>query len=166
MTGVGIAIGFWVLAAVAVATALAVVLWRNILRAALILAVCFISVAGIYITLSADFLAAAQVLIYAGAIATLLVFAVMLTRDMPRGNMPNRFWFPALVVSLLMLVVIAYTSLSTSWNIAPEVAAGPTTSAIATALFDKVKGFVLPFEIASVLLLAATIGAIALAKEK
>jgi NADH-quinone oxidoreductase subunit J len=166
MTGVGIAIGFWVLAAVAVASALAVVLWRNILRAALILVLCFVSVAGIYITLSADFLAAVQVLIYAGAIATLLVFAVMLTRDAPRGNLLNRFWFPALVISVLMLMVIIYTSLSTPWNTVAEVASEPTTSAIATALFDKEKGFVLPFEIASALLLAATIGAIALAKEK
>lgn len=166
MTGAGGAIGFWVLAAVAVASALAVVFLRNILRAALILVLCFVSVAGIYITLNADFLAAVQVLIYAGAIAILLVFAVMLTRDAPRGNVLNRLWFPALVISLLMLMVIIYVSVSTDWDTVAEVASEPTTSTLATTLFDKEKGFVLPFEIASVLLLAAMIGAIVLAKER
>ena len=76
----GLEIAFWVLAIVGIGAALAVVLLRDIFRAALCLVLCFLTVAGIYITLSADFLAAVQVLIYVGAISVLIILAIMLTR--------------------------------------------------------------------------------------
>lgn len=160
---VGLAIGFWVLAAVSVVSALAVVSARNIFHAALFLVLSFVAVAGIYITLNADFLAAVQILIYAGAIAVLLLFALMLTRDVQQGNPSNRLQFPAFIVAALMLVTFISVFTATPWRIATEAPTEPTTAPIATALFV---GFVLPFEVASVLLLAAIIGAIVLVKER
>lgn len=156
-----------------VGAALAVVLLRDLFRAALLLVLCFLTIAGIFITLNADFLAAAQVLIYVGAVAILLIFAIMLTREVQRGNPFGRLSIPALLVALPILAVIVLVVVNTDWTplaAAPQavtVAIGePTTEAIATALFNKDVGFVLPFEVASVLLLAAVLGAIVLVRER
>jgi NADH-quinone oxidoreductase subunit J len=168
-----IEIAFWILAPIMVGAALAVVLLRDIFRAALLLILCFFTVAGIYITLNADFLAAVQVLIYAGAIGVLLIFAIMLTRNLKEGNPFNRLKLPALIVALLVLATVIGVVVSTNWATVTGVSQAvempvdqPTTGYIATALFDQSKGFVLPFEIASVLLLAALIGAIVLVKDR
>ena len=168
-----IEIAFWILAPIMVGAALAVVLLRDIFRAALLLILCFFTVAGIYITLNADFLAAVQVLIYAGAIGVLLIFAIMLTRNLKEGNPFNRLKLPALIVALLVFATVVGVVVSTNWATVTGVSQAvempvdqPTTGYIATALFDQSKGFVLPFEIASVLLLAALIGAIVLVKDR
>jgi NADH-quinone oxidoreductase subunit J len=168
-----IEIAFWILAPIMVGAALAVVLLRDIFRAALLLILCFFTVAGIYITLNADFLAAVQVLIYAGAIGILLIFAIMLTRNLKEGNPFNRLKLPALIVALLVFATVVGVVVSTNWATVTGVSQAvempvdqPTTGYIATALFDQSKGFVLPFEIASVLLLAALIGAIVLVKDR
>ena len=95
-----IEVAFWILALVMVVAALGVVLLQNIFRAALLLVLCFFTVAGIYITLNADFLAAVQVLIYAGAVSILLIFAIMLTRNVHSGNPSGRVSGPALFVAL------------------------------------------------------------------
>lgn len=159
----GSAVVFWVLAVVLLASAAAVVFFRNIFRAALSLVLCFFAVAGLYILLQADFLAAVQVLIYAGAIAILIIFAIMMTPDAQRANPWSRYRFPALALVGLTLAVFIAVLVTTDWQ-SKEVITGPTTDAIATSLFDKEKGFVLPFEVASVLLLAAVLGAIALVR--
>jgi len=168
-----IELAFWILALIVVGTAAAVVLLRDIFRAALLLILCFFTVAGIYITLNADFLAAVQVLIYAGAIGVLLIFAIMLTRNLKEGNPFNRLKLPALIVALLFLATVIGVVVSTNWATVTGVSQAvempvdqPTTGYIATALFDQSKGFVLPFEIASVLLLAALIGAIVLVQDR
>src|SRR4030042_7087487 len=101
-----IELAFWILALIMVGAAIGVVLLRNIFRAALLRVLWFFTVAGIYITLNADFLAAVQVLIYAGAIGILLIFAIMLTRDLHEGNPFNRLKVPALVISLLVLATM------------------------------------------------------------
>ena len=168
---------FWVIAVLLVISALAVVLMRNVFRAALLLVLSFFAVAGIYITLNADFLAAAQVLIYAGAIGVLLIFAIMLTRDLQQGNPFNKINAAALLIALLIMAVFVSVIVTTDWNATAKVVADvpqelqvpvdePTTSGIAQALFDRDNGFVLPFEIASVLLLAALIGAIVLVRHR
>ncbi len=162
----GIAISFWILAAVMVASALAVVWLRDIFRAALFLVLCFFSVAGVFVILGADFLAAAQVLIYVGAIAVLIIFAIMLTRETQRGSPSGRFRFIAFLVGLLFLVTVTLVVVSTDWHAITEIPAEPTTSSLAQALFSGESGFVLPFEIAAVLLLAAIIGAIVLVRER
>jgi len=162
----GLDIAFWVLAVVSVGAALAVVLMRDIFRAALFLVLCFFTVAGIYITLSADFLAGAQVLIYVGAIGVLIIFAIMLTRESRRGSPSGRLRLPALLIGLLFLVTMVFVVVSTDWHVIAELPTEPTTTAIAQALFSGEDGFVLAFEIAAALLLAAIIGAIVLVREK
>src|SRR4030042_1661233 len=168
-----IELAFWVLTLVMIGAAVAVVLLRDIFRAALLLILCFFAVAGIYITLNADFLAAVQVLIYAGAIGILLLFAIMLTRNLKEGSPFNRLKVPALVIALLVLATMIGVIVGTDWggiSSNPQAVEMPidesTTSYVATALFDQDKGFVLPFEIASVLLLAALIGAVVLVQDR
>ncbi|MDP2952686.1 MAG: NADH-quinone oxidoreductase subunit J [Chloroflexota bacterium] len=159
----GAAIAFWVLAVVTVGAALAVVFLRNIFRAALFLVLCFFGVAGLYITLQADFLAAVQVLIYVGAISVLLLFAIMLTRDTTQGNPAQRWHLIPLAMAGLVFVGLAYVILRARWVLSAHPPLNNTIDTIADALFNR---FVLPFEVASVLLLAAIIGAIVLVKEK
>jgi len=161
----GLAIAFWILAVVGVASALAVVLLRDVFRAALSLILCFLAVAGIYVTLSADFLAAVQVLIYVGGISILIILAIMLTREVQRGSPANRLQIPALVVAILFLGMVAFVMLNTPWQVASIAPQEPTTAALAAKLFGE-DGFILPVEIAAVLLLAAILGAIVLVREK
>lgn len=161
----GMDIAFWILAVVCIGAAIAVVSMRDIFRAALFLVLCFFTVGGIYITLSADFLAGAQVLIYVGAIGMLIIFAIMLTRESRKGNPSGRLRLPALLVGLLFLITMIFVVTSTDWNVAAEVSSEPTTTQIAHSIFSQ-DGFVLAFEIAAALLLAAVIGAIVLVREK
>lgn len=161
----GLTIAFWTLAVVAVLSALGVVLLRNVFRAALSLILCFLTVAGIYVTLSADFLAAVQVLVYVGAISVLIILAIMMTRDVQRGSPANRLQLPALVVAILFLEVLVLTLINTPWQISNTPALTPTTAPLAIKLFGE-GGFILPVEIAAVLLLSSIVGAIVLAREK
>ncbi len=161
----GLAIAFWILAIVGVAAALAVVLLRNIFRAALALILCFLTIAGLYVTLSADFLAAVQVLIYVGAIAILIILAIMLTREVQRGGLTNKLQIPVLVVVVLLLGALIYTVVSTPWAVSTAMPLVPTTPVLAGKLFGE-GGFILVVEMAAVLLLVAILGAIVLVREK
>jgi NADH-quinone oxidoreductase subunit J len=161
----GLAAAFWVMAVFIVVAALAVVFLRNIFRAALSLIVCFIAVAGIYLTLSADFLAAVQVLVYVGAISVLIILAIMMTRDVQKGSPANRLTVPALVVGAVLLGLLIYTVTAGPWQISTEPPLSPTTVPLAAKLFSR-EGFILPVEIAATLLLAAILGAIVIAREK
>ena len=161
----GLEIAFWALAVVGVVAALAVVLLRDIFRAALSLVLCFLAVAGIYVTLSADFLAAVQVLVYVGAISVLIILAIMLTREVQRGSPSNKLRIPAFVVAILFLGVMVFAMVNTSWQVVDVPPQEPTISALAFKLFGE-GGFILPVEIAPVLLLAAILGAIVLVREK
>jgi NADH-quinone oxidoreductase subunit J len=156
---------FWILAVICVGAALAVVLLGNVFRAALSLIVCFLAVAGIYVTLSAGFLAAVQVLIYVGAIAILIILAIMLTREVQRGSPFGKLRVPALIVAILTLGVISYAVVATPWQVSSVPPLEPTTPAIAGRLFGD-GGFILPVEIVAVLVLAAILGAIILVREK
>lgn len=161
----GLDIAFWILAVVGVVAALAVVSLRDIFRAALALILCFVTVAGIYITLSADFLAAIQILVYVGAISILIILGIMLTREVQRGSLSNKFRIPAFVVAALFLGVVTFALFSTTWQISTVEPIAPTTQALALKLFGE-GGFILSVEIAAVLLLAAILGAIVLVREK
>jgi NADH-quinone oxidoreductase subunit J len=161
----GITIAFWILAAITVVSALAVVLLKNVFRAALALVLCFLGVAGLYITLSADFLAAVQVLVYVGAVSVLIILAIMMTRDVQHGSPANRMVVPAFLVVAVFLGVIVFTVVNTPWQIAAVAPTAPTTAPLALKLFGE-GGFILPVEIAAVLLLSAVLGAIVLAREK
>ena len=156
---------FWILAAVTVGAALAVVLLKDVFRAALCLVLLFFMVAGVYITLHADFLAVVQVLVYVGAISVLIIVGIMLTHEMWRGNPSGKLRIPALVVGLLLLGTLVFSAVTTEWRTSDVPPQEPTTAAIGASLFGE-GGFILPVEIAAVLLLAAVLGAIVLIREK
>lgn len=180
---------FWVLSIAAIAAALGVVLVRDLFRSALLLAVVFVAVAGFFVLLNAEFLAVVQVLIYVGAISVLFIFAVMLTRNVPEGNQPNRLQLPAVMFPALLLAALVVTAVATDWQPLPmeereraalaqtqaaggaigeRAAAGfPGAAAQSEGLAELLIGrFVLPFEAVSLLLLAALIGGLALARSR
>lgn len=185
---------FWILAIAAIGAALGVVLVKDLFRSALLLAVVFIAVAGFFALLSAEFLAVVQVLIYVGAISILFIFAIMLSRNVPEGNQPNRLQLPAVLFPALLLAALVVTALATDWQPIPVTeqeraalaqtqavsavdaetlaAAGFPSNADGTAaappgLAELLIGrFVLPFEAVSLLLLAALIGGLALARSR
>ncbi|MFC2004961.1 NADH-quinone oxidoreductase subunit J [Chloroflexota bacterium] len=161
----GIDIAFWILAVVGVGAALTVVLLQNVFRAALALILCLVTVAGIYITLSADFLAGVQILIYVGGISILVILAIMLTREVQHGSPSNRLRIPAFIVAVIFLGVLIYTMVSSPWQISATPPLEPTTAALAGKLLGE-GGFILAVEIAATLLLAAILGAIVLVREK
>ncbi len=161
----GLEIAFWVFAVVVVAAALAVVTLRNVFRAAISLVFCFLGVAALYVTLSADFLAAAQVLVYVGGIAVLIVLGVMFTRDVPQGSQPNRLRVPAFLVAAGLLGLLLFAIGGTTWSQPKALPVTPTTQALASRLFDPA-GWLVTVEIGAMLLLVAVIGAIVLAREK
>jgi len=135
---------------------------RNLLHAVLFLILSFVGIAGVYITLSADFVAVVQVLIYAGAIAVLMIFAVMLTPRSARDNAGNMLQGPSLALAGLLVAGITFVVLETDWR---EASRGPFDATAAEIGEALVSPFVLPFEIASVLLVVAMIGAIVLVRE-
>ncbi|OGO00635.1 MAG: NADH-quinone oxidoreductase subunit L [Chloroflexi bacterium RBG_13_51_52] len=161
----GQAAAFWIMAVVIVVAAFAVIFLRNVFRAALSLILCFIAVAGIYITLSADFLAAVQILVYVGAISVLIILGIMMTREVQKGSPVNKMQIPAAIVAALLLGILVYVVTSTPWSISSQAPLTPTTMPLATKLFSE-NGFILPVEIGAVLLLAAILGAIVITREK
>ncbi len=161
----GLQIAFWILAVLVVAAALSVVLLRNIFRAALALVACFLVVAGIYVTLSADFLAVVQILVYVGAISVLIILAIMMTRDLQMGNLSNKLSVPAFIVALLCFGVVGFVSVNSPWQISDVPPLEPTTAALASTILGE-GGFIFTVEIVGILLLATIIGAIVLVREK
>ena len=161
MDDTGTVVAFWILAAITVGSALMVVFVRNLVHAVVFLVVSFVGVAGLYITLSADFIAVTQVLIYAGAISVLLLFAIVLTPRGSRDNAESFLRLPAVLVALLVGTTLGYVALDTDWTIANRAGFGETASVIGEALLGK---YVLPFEVASVLLLVAMLGAIVIVR--
>jgi NADH:ubiquinone oxidoreductase subunit 6 (subunit J) len=155
---------FMTLAGVMIVAGLLVVTMRDIIRCALAMIVCFAALAGLYVIASAPFVAAAEVLVYIGAISVLVLFAIMLTQTKAA---PSRLVFqtqaaPAAVAGLLLAIVIGLAVGSTAWPISAALVPTNTTD-VAKALFGD---FVLPFEVVSVLLLAAVIGGVFLAKRE
>jgi NADH:ubiquinone oxidoreductase subunit 6 (subunit J) len=145
-----------------VGAGIAVVTLRNIIHSAVAMMVCFGALAGMYALLGAPIVAAAQVLIYLGAISVLILFAIMLTQA-GDANLPAPFHrqLPiAVVVALAIIGMVGWAVVQTDWGLAAEAAAAGVDS-IAIALFTD---FALPFEIIALLLLVAIIGAIYLAR--
>jgi NADH:ubiquinone oxidoreductase subunit 6 (subunit J) len=139
-----------------------VVTLRNIIHSAVAMMVCFGSLAGMYALLGAPIVAAAQVLIYLGAISVLILFAIMLTQA-GDANLPSPFhrqvWLAA-IAALVVVGLIGWAVTATDWGNA-TVIVGIVLDTMAAALFTD---YALPFEILSLLLLAAIIGAIYLAR--
>ena len=161
----GQAVAFWIMAVVMIAAALGVVFLRNVFRAALVLILCFIAVAGIYITLSADFLGAVQILVYVGAISVLIILAIMMTRGgMQKGSPANKLKLPAAIVAAALLGILIYVVTTTPWSISSELPLADTTGPLAVKLFSE-NGYILPVLTGATLLLAAIMGAIVITRE-
>jgi NADH:ubiquinone oxidoreductase subunit 6 (subunit J) len=157
----GSIVAFWVLAVLTVGAALGVAAVRDLIRAVVLLITSFLGVAGLYITLSADFVAVVQVLIYAGAISVLILFAIMLTPLAGRDNAETFLQVPGLLLAGLVAFTIGFVSLETDWRVVERGGFEETAAEIGEALLSK---YVLPFEMASVLLLVAMVGAILLVR--
>lgn len=161
---------FWLLALVTVGAAVLVVHTQNMFRAALLLVVSFFGVAGIFALLNAEFLAVVQVLIYAGGIAVLVIFAVMITTDLTDGNGNTRLQPAGLVAATLFLATLILAIVQVEWNVLPEEMPQPLADVFAESSKSigrmLLRDFVLPFEVAGVILLAAVIGALSLVRER
>lgn len=169
VTGAVWTVLFYVLGAAAILLALAVVNARKLLRAAIYLMGVLLMSAGLYVLLDADFLAGVQVLVYVGGILVLIVFAVMLTRsaDLLEDNPSLRRKVLGAVASIGLLVLMAAVFLTTPLKPLAE-GTPPKDDAlvIGRQLLDQGPGgYVLPFEIVSVLLLVAVIGGIVVARK-
>lgn len=155
---------FWVLGFVIVASAIMVVTLKNIFHCALALIVALFGVAGIYVLLNAEFLAAVQVLIYVGAVAILIIFAVMLTSQLASRRIvqSNHNVLIGLVAGVVFWFALRILLEGTQvWNMSVEPLPAKNTLEIGKLLMTE---FMLPFEVVSVLMLAAMIGAIVLAR--
>ncbi len=155
---------FLIFAAVLIGAGLLVVTMRDIIRCGLAMIVCFGALAGLYVMLGAPLVAAAQVLIYIGAISVLILFAIMLTQTKAA---PVRLVFqtqavPAGIAAVILAIVIALAVSATDWG-AVTTQLRTATDAVARLLFDQ---YVLPFEVVSVLLLAAVVGGVFLARRE
>ncbi len=155
---------FYLIAAVAVAGGLGMVLMRSTVYAALSLILSLLAVAAIYILLGSEFLALVQVLVYGGAVTVLLLFALMLTRtdDLPEA-MAGAQWPIGAVASLLLMGLLIATAATTNWPGDVGRTAVIPFEALGDALFRQ---WAVPFEIASLVLLIALIGAIIIARQE
>jgi len=158
-------LAFYIVAIMTVVGSLGMVLARDMVRSALLLVVALSGVAAVYLLLGADFLGIAQLLVYVGAIMILMLFAIMLTPgqvDLPaladRGQRAL-----AVIVAAGFFVVSLVVLFATPWRFITPTTDAPTTQRIGELMLTT---YVLPFEIASVLLTAALIGAIIIAHEE
>jgi NADH:ubiquinone oxidoreductase subunit 6 (subunit J) len=142
---------------------------RNLFHAALAMMISFVGVAGMYVLLDAGFLAAAQLLVYVGAISILILFAIMLTRRMmqTRESPYNSQWLWGTITAVLVFALFAFVLIGTWGDIAgPPVVSDTVLRGMIVQLgiwFVSPDHYVIPFEVASILLLAALIGSIVIA---
>ncbi len=156
-------LSFIILAAGAVFPALLVVLSRSIVHSALWLLVCLASVAGLFVFLGAEFLGAIQILVYCGGVVVLVLFAVMLTQGaaVPEKAVHNRLIWWALPVAVLFGALVYLLIRRVAWPVAPLAQITDATPRLADAVLGP---YVLAFEVASIVLLVAMIGAIVIAR--
>ncbi len=157
---------FIILAAVAVLAAVGVVAQRSAVRSALFLLLHFVCLAGLYLLLNAQFVAMVQIIVYAGAIVVLFLFVVMLLGVERAAEPPDLrpyYGLAGALLGVLLLAGVAWALLSVGGGPVPAEAAGGSVREIGTALLTE---FAVPFELVSVALLAALVGAIALARRR
>jgi NADH-quinone oxidoreductase subunit J len=166
----GLQIVFLIVALITLYAALEVVTTNNMIHAALWLIITLLGIAAFFVLLNAPFLAVVQVVVYIGAIAILMIFAIMLTRGVGKDEetQVNKNWPVAAVFGFLMFFALALMLISSGKGNAPMpflADSSETVTALGVTLVSP-NGYVLPFELASVLLLAALIGAIVIAWRK
>ena len=156
-----------ILGVLMLAAALGVVLLSNIVYSAFLLAMVFISISGLYILLNAGFVAAAQVLVYVGAVNILILFGIMLVNKREDFQPVTNAWIGKAATGAVcagLFTLLSSMVLATSWDLSSEVPAGEASIEIIGLHFFS--DFLLPFELASVLLLMALVGAIILARRE
>jgi NADH-quinone oxidoreductase subunit J len=162
---------FYIFAAIAVISAILVITGHNVVHSAAFLGATLFAVAGIFLTLHAEFVAGVQVIVYVGGILVLFVFVIMLiaVERSVHERQFNRQWTIALITSGILIVEIAYAlyrgkdTLVLPPVVPPVAAAAGNSEQVGTALYTS---YLLPFEIASILLLVAIVGAVVLAKKR
>ncbi|MGM9581812.1 MAG: NADH-quinone oxidoreductase subunit J [Anaerovibrio sp.] len=154
---------FWVLSLLIIGTALGVVMSKNLVHSALLLTACFIGTGILYITLEADFLGAVEFMTYSGGVAVLIVMGVMLTHK-GEGLPSNPFNGRELFAAALAVVFAAVMGLVLTFVQLPPDAGFVSADTVGDLAEMMLSTYILPFEIAAVLLLAALLGAIILAK--
>lgn len=154
---------FWFFVALTCTSAFVVVFNKRIIYSAFALMFTFFGVAALYLFLSADFLAAAQILIYVGGILTLIIFGVFLTAKITTLDIPHHTHqrYVALIPLALLGAGVYLAIRATSWVTTPPASPSPTTHELGRLLMTR---YLVPFELASMLLLAALIGAMRLAR--
>jgi NADH-quinone oxidoreductase subunit J len=161
---------FLLLSALILGSALAVVMVKNLIHSALWLIASFFGVGALYLLMEAEFIAVVQVLVYVGAISILILFAIMLTRHVTGEGIRQlyrRWWVALLVAAALFGLLIVPTVTNYNWQVAEPQADQPVSIAAAVEIGKAFMGeYLLPFELASVLLLVALIGAIVIAFEE
>lgn len=161
-----VAIVFWAIALMTLVSAAGVAFSRNILYSSFSLLGAFLGVAGLYVFLSADFLAVAQLLIYVGGILVLILFAVMLTSSIERVQVSNRTLgaLPATLATVATTALLLFVAIAAPWK---GLGATPEMQPTAERLGDLfLSRYLLPFEIASVVLLAVLIGSVVVARKE
>jgi NADH-quinone oxidoreductase subunit J len=156
---------FYFFAALTVGSAAVVVFARNLIRSAFALLFTFFGVAVLYVFLRADFLAATQMVIYVGGILVLLLFGVMLTHKLYDLNLKGETFqvLPALLAVLIVFATLSFFMLQAHWFRGGQSGEVPTTAAIGELLM---RDYILPFEVASILLLIALVGAAMIVRRK
>ncbi len=155
---------FGILSVLMLGSALGVVLFANIVYSAFLLGGVFISMAGIYILLNADFVSAAQILVYVGAVNVLILFAIMLVNKREDFKPLKNSWIrqgSTAIVCIGLFALLSAISIATPWSISTDM---PHASSIVPMAKHFFTDFLLPFELASVLLLMSMVGAIILAR--
>ena len=170
-------LAFYVASAMAIASAILVVVLKDLVRSVVALTISFVSVAGIFFTLNAEFIGIVQVLVYVGAIAILIAFAVMFIRDLSLAGSLSRHAPVAAVVALVLFAAIVFVAYNTDWTGIDELQSSEATAALfatgsdgesSGVLIDSsgpiggllIRNFLLPFETLGLLMVAAVIGAL------
>ncbi|MFC2037310.1 NADH-quinone oxidoreductase subunit J [Chloroflexota bacterium] len=158
---------FALLSAIALIGAVGSVTVRNLFHAALFLVLSFVGVAGYYILLEAELLAMVQLLVYVGAISILIIFAIMLSQRLMSSEVKarNEQWAIALFAAVALFAVLVFILLQVSWPTTLAVAPENAIQQLGIALVSPDQ-FLLVFEVASVLLLVALVGAVIIARER
>jgi NADH:ubiquinone oxidoreductase subunit 6 (subunit J) len=157
-------LAFYLFAALAIVFGVSVAFGRNIIYSAFSLLGCFVGVAGLYVLLVADFVGALQVFVYVGGITVLIVFAVMFTRGIGDVEISNQSmnWRSGVAAVGVMFSLLLMVILDTPWRLIEVRSDEPTTQAIGDLLLSK---YLFPFELISLVLLVALIGAIVIARK-
>lgn len=156
-------IAFYILSGLVLTSAWSVVRNENLFHAGLSLILCFVGVAGIYVNLDAPFLGAMQVLIYAGAIAVLLLFGFMLTHDLMKAKQERNQQAGGVVAALLMALVLIGTIVGAQWYPATG---QPVTFGVESLARRYMQQDLVSFEVVALLLLASLMGAVVIARKE